>query len=414
MRHRFVVVAAAVLLSAACSSETSPGGGGGGGTGGGAPDAGSTVGGTGGGADAGSTGGGDVDAGNGSGGGSSPDAGAGGGSGSGSGGGSGGADAGQPDAGTGGGGADAGTAISVPEQLTTGENATGLAIDASNVYWMSRKGPFRFELHSMLKSGGAVTTLAATRNSVATSLVAPGDGVLWEAMDCAEPCDYPGAGHEWAIFSTAPGGYRRVAVLYGSGGLAANATTAYSRSFNTERGRWDLLGCARDGSGCTRLVTDNPIMPPVYLHAGMLFWINQPSDNDFGPHSNLLWNDADAGFHARGGISLPVVGITGLRVNADDFAVRSAGKVYTGNLQRSGQAAMIWAAPNGDDVDINRGRVYWNQSPDSAYPGCLGSANLDGSDGHCLDDGAHKYGGVRVDDAAVYYLRDGEIWRVAK
>jgi hypothetical protein len=75
---------------------------------------------------------------------------------------------------------------------------------------------------------------------------------------------------------------------------------------------------------------------------------------------------------------------------------------------------MIRAAPNGDDVDISHGRVYWNQSRTDQSPGCLGSANIDGTDRKCLDEGDHGYGGVRVDETAVYFIRDGEIFRIAK
>jgi len=50
----------------------------------------------------------------------------------------------------------------------------------------------------------------------------------------------------------------------------------------------------------------------------------------------------------------------------------------------------------------------------SQFPGCLGSANLDGTDGKCLDEGDHTYAGVRVDESAVYFIRDGEIFRMAK
>jgi hypothetical protein len=111
---------------------------------------------------------------------------------------------------------------------------------------------------------------------------------------------------------------------------------------------------------------------------------------------------------------LGVYGIEGLRVNGNVFALRSGGSVWTGSIDGSRSLGKIWVASNGADVDVNGGRVYWNQSPDGTYPGCLGSANLDGTDGRCLDDGDHRYNGVRADDMAVYFIRDGEIWRVSK
>lgn len=348
-----------------------------------------------------------------------------------------GADAGggSPDAGTGGatdggsagGGDDAGTAL-VPENMAVGENATALAIDANNIYWLSINpydyydtggGRYRLiDVRSMPKSGGAPATLAHTLSRAAMSIIAPGDGVLWVGSACPLPCDYPGAGHEWGIFTadaSSPGGFRQIAGLYASGGdVAADATNSYARSFDTTTGRWDLLACARDGSGCRALIADAPLDAPVYLDQGMLFWLTQPTDTDFGPRSVLFRSDPNP-FASRGSVPLPnATGITGLRVNGNVFALRTGGNVWSGTLD--GHLAQIWKAPSGSDVDVSGGRVYWNQDQtlDGTYPGCLGSANLDGTDGRCLDQGAHSYGGVRVDDTTIFFIRDGDIYRLRR
>jgi len=54
------------------------------------------------------------------------------------------------------------------------------------------------------------------------------------------------------------------------------------------------------------------------------------------------------------------------------------------------------------------------QNPSSPHPGCLGRANADGTDGRCLDEGQSSFNAVRVDDTAVYYLKDGDLYRLAK
>jgi hypothetical protein len=347
-------------------------------------DAGTTGGGSGGGtADAGTAGGGTVDGGTAGGGGA-------------------------PDAGTGGG------TSTAPEQLTTGANAIALAIDATNVYFLARTSSTD-AVRSVPKAGGASATLSAGRQGhPARSLIATGDAVLWESLDCSDPCDYPGSGHEWAIFESDGGSVRQVAPLFASGGLGASATTAFSRSFDLETGRWDLLGCARDGSGCSTIVIDSPLREPVYFDSGKLYFISEPSDADFGLRSILQSYDPGADpIHRFGSMTLQnAQGISGLRVNGSGFALRSHGNVWAGHLDST--YSMIRGAPNGDDVDISHGRVYWNQSRTDQGPGCLGSANIDGTDPKCVDEGDHDYAGVRVDETAVYFIRDGEIFRIAK
>jgi hypothetical protein len=373
-----LVWAAAVLLG--CGTTTAPAGGGsgsgGGGSGGGGSDASSSGGG--GGSDSGSGGGGS-------------------------------------DGGASGGGTDGGTIASGLEILTSGENATGLAIDADNVYWLNTNSHGSVDVRSMPKSGDAPATLASTQSSFAGAIVAPGNGAVWTANDCSLPCDYPGAGLEWALYTSAPGGFRMLAPIRTFAIPAADGAAAYSRSFDQLTGRWDLLACARDGSGCgaVRGITDRPLASPVYLDSGRLFWIEQPTDTDLGSRSHLFWNDPAT--MASGGQLLlqNVVGVLGLRVNGDVFALRAfSGNVWTGTLATGGE--LIWNAQSGLDVDVNGGRVYWSQSPTRQYPGCLGSANLDGTDGKCLDEGQRGYGTVRVDDRNVFFIRDGQIARMPR
>jgi hypothetical protein len=155
--------------------------------------------------------------------------------------------------------------------------------------------------------------------------------------------------------------------------------------------------------------------PPVYLDSGKLYFVEEPTDTDFGPRSILCYWIVEGSFAPGHCLTLPdATGVTGLRVNGNVFALRARGSVWTGSLDGSQPLRKIWGAPNGDDVDISHGRVYWTQSANSQFPGCLGSANLDGTDGKCLDDGQHVFAEVRVDESAAYYIRDGEILRLSK
>jgi len=75
---------------------------------------------------------------------------------------------------------------------------------------------------------------------------------------------------------------------------------------------------------------------------------------------------------------------------------------------------LLWATSSNGDIDANGGHVYWTQNPVDGYPGCLGRANLDGTDGQCIDQGDHQYGGVRVDDTSVFFIRDGQILQLPR
>lgn len=68
---------------------------------------------------------------------------------------------------------DGGTVSSGPEVLTTGENASALAIDASNVYWLNTNASHHVDVRFMPKAGGTAATLASTSSQWAISLIAP-------------------------------------------------------------------------------------------------------------------------------------------------------------------------------------------------------------------------------------------------
>ena len=188
MRSLLVVIAGAVVL--ACGSSSSPAGSGGtapgNGTDAGSIDAGGAGGGSG--ADAGSA---PPDAGDPDGGGGGSDAGSGGpGPGDGGGGGSG-SDAGT---GSGGGTSDGGTAVLVPERLTTGEGALALALDGENVYWATtQEGTgwrnWHYRVSGMPKSGSVPVRISEGAGAMIRWLVARDGFVSWSMATCPVSCD---------------------------------------------------------------------------------------------------------------------------------------------------------------------------------------------------------------------------------
>ncbi|HMC69357.1 MAG TPA: hypothetical protein VKJ07_09405, partial [Mycobacteriales bacterium] len=149
----------------------------------------------------------------------------------------------------------------------------------------------------------------------------------------------------------------------------------------------------------------------MYVDTGRIYWINVVStpDSDSG---TMFWNDAVAPYAARGQMGFTGLDL-GLRVNGNAVATRSGAQIWTGTV--GGQMTRVWDFTGpGSDIDMSHGRMYWNQRPWQQAPGCLGSANLDGTDGKCLDQGEHNYDGVKVDEGHVWYIRDGEIVRLAR
>src|SRR5438552_10855255 len=177
MRDRLFVAAAVLLACIACGSIQSdgasvapPNGGQG--------DAGSP---SGRGPDAGSAG--TPDAGSIAGGGGSPDGGS------------------SSDGGTGGGAGvgggenppDAGTPIG-PQQLTSGEKAMVLALDAENVYWATYENAggwrnWQYRIFAAKKSGGVPFSISEGGGAMITWLVARDGFVNWSMATCPESCD---------------------------------------------------------------------------------------------------------------------------------------------------------------------------------------------------------------------------------
>jgi hypothetical protein len=307
-----------------------------------------------------------------------------------------------------------------PEVLTSGENAIALAIDANNVYWLNiRTVPtsgqtYKFvDVRSMPKAGGAPSTLVQTKSMFGTNIVAPDGVIVWSAASCAPPCDYPGAGSEQAIFtldSNAADGYRMITGANQGSQVAATSTTSFSRRRNGITNKWDLMACAIDGSGCSVIASMDGIQPAMYADSGRIYWINVVTTPD-SESGTMFWNDAVSPYTARGQMRFPGLNI-GLRINGDAVATRSGAEIWTGTV--GAQMTRVWVTTTGSDIDISHGRMYWNQGPWQQYPGCLGSANLDGTDGKCLDQGQHNYDGVKVDEEHVWYIRDGQIVRTAR
>ena len=67
----------------------------------------------------------------------------------------------------------------------------------------------------------------------------------------------------------------------------------------------------------------------------------------------------------------------------------------------------VYRQPNG-------GKAYFAQSAYSSFDGCIVRANPNGAGATCIDRGKHSYIDVKVDDTHVYFIRDGDVWRLPR
>ena len=341
----------------------------------------------------------------------STDAGPGGGSGSGgSGGGSGGS--GGTDGGSGSGGsADAGVIAAV--QVTSGESATALALDPGTVYWTNEihdvTAPGRFQLRAMPKGGTLAVTRTTARGGEVGGLVFDRGDLYWTMLDCAPPCDYPGAGMERDVFhyDTLAGQLTQM----GRGFNELVVDTAFVYAPYAPLG--EIHRFERNGSGATVISANGGNAISLTTDGDLIYWARTPPGTQAMEIRSVRKDGTGEGvWLSASPAQIPVY----MRWDGawifyrDDFG--GVGRISTSHTPPAPQ--ILWQAPNGGDLDLKNGRVYWNQSATSQFPGCLGVANLDGTDGHCLDEGQHKYAGVRVDDDFVWFIRDGDVYRLPR
>ena len=75
---------------------------------------------------------------------------------------------------------------------------------------------------------------------------------------------------------------------------------------------------------------------------------------------------------------------------------------------------MTWGGSDIARSDVNGGKAYFAQSAYSSFDGCIVRANPNGAGATCIHRGKHSYIDVKVDDTQVYFIRDGDVWRLPR
>jgi hypothetical protein len=195
------------------------------------------------------------------------------------------------------------------------------------------------------------------------------------------------------------------------GQIAVDASRLYYRARRSP-GPGGLWSIRLEGLDNKQLTTHDAGTGPV-LDSGTLYYFDTGGDPDIGFWSALRTIPASGGAIQDVRTELNTLIWPG-------FLAVGAGSAFTNTQYGFWQAPldgskwqMTWGGSNIGGPDVN-GKVYFPQSPYSSFDGCIVRANPNGSDATCIDKGKHSYGQVKVDDANVYFLRDGDVWRLPR
>ena len=316
---------------------------------------------------------------------------------------------GLPDAGGGG-----GLAL---EQLTSGENGFVLTIDDQNVYWATYENAggwrnWKYRIRKVNKSGGISVPVSQGSGAMLSWLSARDGFVNWTMATCPVSCDT--ADYRTHIFRMPRDGgvMWELEVDTSLDQFAVDGARFYYRARRSP-GPGGLWSVRLDGLDNRQLTTNAAGTGPV-LDSGTLYYFDTGGDPDLGFWSSLRTVPASGGAPAN------------LRTETNTmifpfFVALGAGSVFTATQAGIWRAPLdgskwqvIWAGSHIVHSDANGGKVYFGQSAYGSFDGCLVRANPDGSDATCIDRGKHAYGTVKVDDSSVFFLRDGDVYRLPR
>jgi hypothetical protein len=301
--------------------------------------------------------------------------------------------------------------------LTGTEEAEALALDSANVYWVNDSGapdPSRWVLRTLPKTGGTPKTVAAGDGQV-NDLVADDEAVYLAVRTCSMSKHVTCSGSTDTVVrvSTVDGASTPLAT--GTGQLAVDDAWVYYLVVSDSSHGQVQKAPKRSGPAQVIASFEALYLPALNVFADTIYWAG--SEFRDGQSQGVI-----RAAPKNGGSASDLAGGYYVRMKSDfDFLYArdySTGSVYRID-RRSGQVTpiQIWQGSSTsfrDDVDAHSGVVYWNDSAADQHPGCVHRANADGTEHRCLDEGNFESRAVRVDDTAVYYVKNRAIWRVGK
>jgi hypothetical protein len=329
-----------------------------------------------------------------------------------------------------GGGASPDAGTPPPERLTTGESAQGISLDDRYVYWAHQENEggwkhWHYTVRAVPKTGGAVVTLAEGAGNMMTSLVARDGFVYWSMATCPQDCER--FDYKTFLYRVPRGGgaLQELKAETGLGGIAVDGERIYYRArYGRDADLPGLWSVAVDGTNPRRLTTNGAGERPVLVGDAIYFLDRgENPDSTFWTSLRTLPKTGGTPVELRTETNTMVVPYTMTVHRGIAFANAQVVDANAGLAMQQAAAneAGVWRVPLDGSAwrkilegprfvlaDANAGRIYWIRE------GCFGSADLDGSDSHCIDEGNHAYGDVAVDDASVFFVRDGDVFRLAR
>jgi len=313
--------------------------------------------------------------------------------------------------------------------LTTGANVQGISLDDRNIYWSNSENAggwkhWHYTVRAVPKTGGSPITLAEGAGNMLSPLVAVGGFVYWAMATCPQDCErFDFKNYLYRV--PRDGGALQELKREAMGAPAVDGQRLYYRArYGRTADVPGIWSVAIDGSDPRRLTTNDAGEGPV-LAGGTLYFLDRGDNPD-----DTFWTALRTVPSAGGPVSEvrreTNTLIVPYRIKLHQGVVLADAQVVDANAgpvmqKAAANEAGIWRVPlDGSPwskilegprfvlLDANGGRVYWWQE------GCVGSGRLDGSDNRCLDQGDHVYGGVAVDDASVFFVRDGDLYRLPR
>jgi hypothetical protein len=295
-------------------------------------------------------------------------------------------------------------------QLSTSGAAVSLALDDHAVYWVeSYSTPVSngvaqssYSIQALQKGGAGSPLTLITEPGSGGSLVAEGGYLYWIRYQCLNFCQ--GAPQDVSRLPIAGGAVERLATFFAAERLAVDGAFVYLANNNrplrsvTPGGLWRI---PRAGGAVEEVVANHECSDARISGDAVL--IN-------GASGIKSWSRTTGKVAT---LATPAVPYRFLKPDGADLFLASFG----GEVQRAplagGEAKTLWKAPAASlvDLDAQGGVAYWAQAASAGSPSCIGRANADGTDARCLDSAGTAYLAVRVDDTAIYFVRDGDVWR---
>jgi probable HAF family extracellular repeat protein len=306
------------------------------------------------------------------------------------------------------------------EVLAEGQNPIALAVDGMRVYWQ-QAGMWRpasratWTLRSVPKMGGEVSVIGAGLGGSAGQMLSDGTSVWFERSSCLNPPDCTSFDLGIWQMPVLGGSAKRVAA--GSSQFALQSGLLFSKA-PAGSGRGAVYRTQLAGG--TSAVIDTMELFRSYVATGLdtdattVFYTWSAPGGTVNVRAQPLAGGATRDLFAgeprfQGTRRLKVDGrFVYMQLGQEILRVPTTGGAVQQVVPPLTKNAYI------QDMDAKGGRVWWTVPQSLDGQGCLWRANGDGSDATAVECGLWGYGGVRVDDSAVYVVRELQIVRFPK